>query len=282
MRADEAIARLPPPAWPGKPLDAAKVVQGSRIYHGQQVSGVNCNTCHADAPGANPIATPRVTLDGLGTDSRAAVLVQCDRSATGPLQGQPIRGSGEPLGLEESTGVLLKSVVLWAEIDSTILAELDPAGVGTSVLSTPFTKPDSDPAVRALLRGTPASKAFSPAGAPSPADASPPKACDDPTELGYKAAPLTGIWATAPYLHNGSVPTLTDLLKPAAARPRSFSMNMGTYDEQKVGIAASPPSGPTFDTRLWGNHNSGHDGVAYGTELSDADKQDLLEYLKSL
>jgi hypothetical protein len=59
-------------------------------------------------------------------------------------------------------------------------------------------------------------------------------------------------------------------------------MNVGLYDESNVGIDVNAKSGLVFDTSLWGNHNSGHEGVAYGTGPSDSDKQDLLEYLKTL
>ncbi len=86
---------------------------------------------------------------------------------------------------------------------------------------------------------------------------------------GYKVAPLSGAWATAPYLHNGSVPTLRDLLEPATRRPARFNIH-----------------GFSFDTRddisfmgLGGNSNRGHE---FGVGLSDQDKEDLVEFLKSL
>jgi hypothetical protein len=97
---------------------------------------------------------------------------------------------------------------------------------------------------------------------------------------GYKARPLSGIWSSAPYLHNGSVPSLVELLKPPAERVRQFQVGSREFDPQTVGLAAQGgEDSDLFDTSLPGNTNVGH---PYGTELDAADKQDLLEYLKSL
>ena len=78
--------------------------------------------------------------------------------------------------------------------------------------------------------------------------------------LGYKARPLDGIWATPPYLHNGSVPTLDDLLRPAAERPRVFYTGSTTFDPVKVGYRTDAFPGATrFDTAVSGNRNTGHE-----------------------
>ncbi len=97
-------------------------------------------------------------------------------------------------------------------------------------------------------------------------------------KIGYKARPLNGVWATAPYLHNGSVPNLAELLKPAAQRVKTFHVGNQEYDPVKVGFK-DDPSQPVFDTTGDGNSNAGHE---YGTDLSDEDRRSLLEYLKSL
>ncbi len=103
---------------------------------------------------------------------------------------------------------------------------------------------------------------------------------------GYANMPLDGLWLRAPYLHNGSVPTLLDLLKPAAERPQEFYRGYDVYDAVNVGFVTSvavegEKSFFLFDTRVAGNSNRGHEGAAYGTELPDSDKQALLEYLKT-
>ena len=94
----------------------------------------------------------------------------------------------------------------------------------------------------------------------------------------YPARPLTGIWASAPYLHNGSVPTLHDLLLPPAERPVTFYVGSVEYDAAKLGFVSTEQPGMfLFDTRLPGNGNGGH---TYGTQLSPAERASLLEYLK--
>lgn len=94
---------------------------------------------------------------------------------------------------------------------------------------------------------------------------------------GYITGPLDGIWARAPYLHNGSVPTLAALLTPPAARPTRFGRGGTRYDPVAVGFAGD--SGVVFDTSLLGNAATGHD---WGTDLPETDKRALIEYLKTL
>jgi WD40 repeat protein/tetratricopeptide (TPR) repeat protein len=107
------------------------------------------------------------------------------------------------------------------------------------------------------------------------------------TTRGYVARPLAGIWATAPYLHNGSVPTLDDLLRPAPQRPRIFPVGHREYDPVKIGYVSDPAGVPRdqldrvvyFDVRQPGNSNAGHE---YGTALGAEERRALLEYLKTL
>jgi hypothetical protein len=97
-------------------------------------------------------------------------------------------------------------------------------------------------------------------------------------KIAYKARPLNGIWATAPYLHNGSVPNLAELLKPAAQRVKTFRVGSREFDPVNVGFK-DDPSQPLFDTSGEGNANSGHE---FGAALSPDERRQLLEYLKSL
>jgi hypothetical protein len=101
----------------------------------------------------------------------------------------------------------------------------------------------------------------------------------------YEARVLEGIWAAAPYLHNGSVPSLVELLKPAKERVPDFKVGPA-YDKDTVGLAADQPK---FDYTLHttdckdltsGNSRCGHE---YGTtQLKPDEKKALLEYLKTL
>jgi hypothetical protein len=141
--------------------------------------------------------------------------------------------------------------------------------------------------------------------------------------FGYANMPLDGIWLRAPYLHNGSVPTLRDLLEPAARRPKVFYRGFDLYDPERVGFVSDPKyfdadgrslldprdprryfkfavecrdnprdcdrfairchegEGRTAVATVCGNGNGGHEGPEYGTELGDADKRALVEYLKT-
>ncbi len=100
---------------------------------------------------------------------------------------------------------------------------------------------------------------------------------------GYANQPLDGIWLRGPYLHNGSVPTLRDLLDSPEMRPTVFFRGNDMFDRDRVGFVSNlrEADGQVFtryDTIVPGNNNSGH---AYATTLSDADKRAILEYLKT-
>lgn len=99
----------------------------------------------------------------------------------------------------------------------------------------------------------------------------------------YSNTPTDGIWARAPYLHNGSVPTLWDLLQPPARRPGLFAKGYSVYDPERVGFVSQGPDAERtafrFDTNVPGNGNGGH---LYGTALSDEEKWALIEYMKRL
>ncbi len=108
--------------------------------------------------------------------------------------------------------------------------------------------------------------------------------------LGYKARPLNGIWATAPFLHNGSVPNLYEMLLPAAQRSPQFYLGTKEFDPQYVGFKPEKMKGGfLLDNTQAGNANTGHefkgDGTGVGVigaEFTDSDRWDLVEYLKTL
>jgi hypothetical protein len=118
---------------------------------------------------------------------------------------------------------------------------------------------------------------------------------------GYKARPLNGVWATGPFLHNGSVPTLDDLLRPADQRPEFVRLGTLEFDSVKVGVKQPDLDKSDYplyqngffilDTKLDGNRNTGHafgasangdkTGVI-GPEFSDAERAAIIAYLKTL
>jgi mono/diheme cytochrome c family protein len=110
---------------------------------------------------------------------------------------------------------------------------------------------------------------------------------------GYQAPPLDGVWATAPYFHNGSVPTLDGVLN-STARPavftRSYRTGEADYDQEKVGWKVTPADRPgpgasgfdrrkVYDTSQPGRGNGGH---TYGDDLTPAERRAVIEYLKTL
>jgi hypothetical protein len=117
----------------------------------------------------------------------------------------------------------------------------------------------------------------------------------------YRARPLNGVWATAPYLHNGSVPSLYWMLRPAAERPRKFCMGARDFDPEQVGFRVAPGEVPTCrsgetlfsatnpdGSPINGNSVLGHSlegkpavGII-GRMLTDEERYDLIEYLKTL
>jgi hypothetical protein len=100
---------------------------------------------------------------------------------------------------------------------------------------------------------------------------------------GYVASFLDGIWLRAPYLHNGSVPTLRDLLEPVAKRPKVFYRGYDLYDPVKVGFVTEGPEaervGTKYDVSQKGGGNMGHE---FGINLSTEEKDALVEYLKTM
>ncbi|MDH5178712.1 MAG: di-heme-cytochrome C peroxidase [Gammaproteobacteria bacterium] len=96
----------------------------------------------------------------------------------------------------------------------------------------------------------------------------------------YKARPLNGIWATAPYLHNGSIPNLYELLLPPAERKKTFHIGSREFDPVNVGFVSEPGRGFEFDTTKPGNSNAGHDYK--NKSLNKQDRMDLIEYMKTL
>jgi hypothetical protein len=100
---------------------------------------------------------------------------------------------------------------------------------------------------------------------------------------GYANHPLDGIWLRGPYLHNGSVPTLRDLLDAPEDRPRVFYRGYDVFDQAKVGFVSDVPRDghqvfTRYDTAIPGNGNGGH---VYGTTLTADEKQAIVEYMKT-
>jgi len=107
----------------------------------------------------------------------------------------------------------------------------------------------------------------------------PPEAYRAPSITDLKAGPLVGIWATGPFLHNGSVPNVFELLSPVEARSKAFWVGSNDLDTQRLGFASVEKPGLfRFDTSLPGNSNAGHSYPP--TPYTDEERRAVIEYLK--
>ncbi len=239
-RLQDDLYHLTAPAWPASILGA---LDPARVARGKPVYAAHCASCHEPIDARDPRRRPRAVLTPLadvGTDPRMVRNFLDADARTGPLQGRKaLVVAGAPFGERARSIDLVAHVAIGVALRHPLSSVRD--------------------AVKGHHRVA--------------------KAALDTHPDYYKARPLDGVWASAPYLHNGSVPTLEALLRPAAERPATFQVGRGEFDPVAVGLATPADGGWTFDTRVPGNLNSGHE---YGTGLDEAQRRDLLEYLKSL
>ena len=249
------VKKIGAPRWPFA-VDAQLAAQGKAIFARPAESG-GCAACHGERPGATrPIlqATWATPVQDVGTDSRQYAILGRD-AQSGVLEGGKFRLVGTPIPKTTTAFKLLSFSVIGS------IAQHYTSFIG--------------------LGAAPQNNAATPSGL---AGAFREDAANPPTDtFKYESRVLYGIWATAPYLHNGSVPSLADLLKPAAQRPATFAVGPN-YDTTRVGLAGQQPGAYVrtttgCDARGSGNSRCGHE---FGTTLTDAEKAALLEYLKVL
>ncbi len=269
------LKQIEPPKWPFA-LDAALVAKGDEIFHRDPKDGGCAKGCHEIKTGAARVCNPdtwRTPIQDVGTDSKEYSVLGRE-AETGVLEGAAIAfvpGVDRPLKPKDKIISILGLSVIGSILEA-------PLHFGPDVFKPILDqclpiKPASPMALRAAVReklGKALENLYKrPGEAPPPA---------------YESRVMTGIWAVAPYLHNGSVPTLADLLRPAAERPSSFKVGRA-YDIENVGLAKEQPglnSTYTADDcakRGSGNSRCGHE---FGTKLPAEEKKALLEYLKSL
>lgn len=286
-RNEQLVRQIGPPKWPWL-IDTNLAAQGKTIYERPQDQG-GCIDCHGIKEVGLPIQTNWDTpVQNVGTDTR-----QFDglvsQVKTGVLQGAPAP-SHPPLGESDSATCVLAVSVLGSILEHNWL-NLDMGGIGAAAVAPP-----AGPAAALAFppfnfngRLPPELKsldeAFKIPGeaavAPAPGAAPP---CVPLSKGAYEARVLEGIWAAAPYLHNGSVPTLAELLKPWAQRAPKFKIGQA-YDTANVGLAVDQAQfNYELQTSDCANLNSGNSrcGHEYGTTLPAAEKKALLEYLKTL
>lgn len=272
--AENLIHKLQPPKWPSEwPIDKGLAEAGKKIFNWPNEQG-GCVGCHGVKPGKTRFflqqtwATP--ILD-VGTDSREhGVLTRT--VDTGVLTGAHIPVLTPPLKQTDSAFSVLGLSVIGSILQHYESALVPPAA------QTDLAK-DGHKLEAELSPFTPLTEDLKEAFK-QPA----PKAADAAPSYPYESRVLQGIWATAPYLHNGSVQSLADLLKPASERAAEFAVGP-EYDPVNVGLASKQTKfGFTLQTTDCSDRNSGNSrcGHEFGTQLSAEDKKALLEYLKTL
>lgn len=295
---ERLLARLKSPRWPETILPAIdwdKAARGEKHFE-----DFKCASCHQPLAWddlASPAGEKMDPINRQQTDIFLACNTFLHTSRSGNQAGQKTFAfTGDRIGEIEFTRNLLVNTVVGA-----VVGKLDELAGGA------FT--DVFPSGRAGDLGTESSGVDFLPGVTDEVKKDQARQCltTEHELLAYKARPLNGVWATAPYLHNGSVPTLYDLLLPAKVRnlwegttappeplgpvrPEIFSVGSRQFDPVRVGFISDPsPTGEQFVFRVRdevsgepipGNYNSGHD---YGTgRLTDEERMELVEYLKTL
>lgn len=307
---EQTLEKLGSPVWPETvfgSIDTDKATRG-RAHFVEK-----CAQCHDDlvvGDITSPIKVKMSGVEAVGTDVMLACNTLLHRSNAGLYEGRKFFiVKGERIESQDSTTLMLKNAAAGVVVGK--LDELLESVVGDvldGVRTARFEAALSDgteylPGVLSSEKKALAEQCLTSQ-----------EAAAENTIVAYKARPLNGIWATAPYLHNGSVPTLYDLLLPSHLRtvlkpgqtmaapgpdqrPLSFHVGSREFDPVRVGFRTDdapvallsdgsqvPPF--RFDVvdgegnPVPGNYNSGHE---YGTaDLSENERLDLLEYLKTL
>jgi hypothetical protein len=303
---------LQPPKWPAQifPNDPAWKIDPVRVTKGRALYAEICVECHL-----GPVDDP--VFDTQFPDQSVWKSEHWD-AATASLK--PVQKSVSGMGTDSAQAEVLgkRTVDLPGFLDIQPARDMQPAADGKGSectdLPAPSTYSSTDmPYSIALMTAVElVSRKWMNDNHVSEADQKelwgPRKNCPNPgTDLHYRARPLNGVWATAPYLHNGSVPSLYWMLMPAGQRPKQFCMGFRDFDPQQVGFhveaneAPSCKNGETLFTvtgadgkPLHGNSNLGHslEGSAVapdehkagviGRMLTDEERMDLIEYLKTL
>ncbi|EUB76181.1 hypothetical protein PMI27_002357 [Pseudomonas sp. GM41(2012)] len=261
---EQTLQRLKPPAWPEELLGAIDKTQAAK---GRELFTENCAGCHVprsvQSEGRWVQHLKMLPVEFIGTDPGAANNIADHRFDLTALQWDPAE-----------------------------LAQLDVQLQPTPTESLDLSKLSSAKGL-AYVTAFVGNRAYREANIPT---AERPDMDGFGLPIGvrelraYKARPLAGVWATAPFLHNGSVPSIYQLLSPQDERVTTFYKGTFEYDPRHLGYRTEAfANGFMFDTRITGNHNSGHEFRAgtrgngvIGRLLQPEERWALLEYLKVL
>jgi mono/diheme cytochrome c family protein len=302
-RIEGLLRQLGPPKWPWK-VDANLAAQGKAIYDRSTAQG-GCNDCHGIRPGKvrfPNVQTWATPIQDVGTDTREYDVLAW-AAKTGVLQGAFIPFITRPLQETDLAFNILATSVLGSIAQHVLTNGGDLLAAAAQVAPSPTEQTPASmqpgpldqssprrlpPSLRDLQGAfnapVPELEVSKMESIPAPGVPAPTAAAAPPPRGAYEARVMQGIWAAAPYLHNGSVPTLAELLKPASERVKAFKIGPA-YDTENVGLAAEQTQfNFTLTTTDCSDRNSGNSrcGHEYGTQLSPAEKKALLEYLKTL
>ncbi len=280
------LATLESPQWPGDtlpPVEAESAKRGALLF--QQ----RCAECHQNINRADPdrhVIARFSRLSEAGTDTRMALNAIARTGYAGILTNQYVNVGAGNLYLKDRQPV----AALLMQADLNVVATPDP----DKWFFQRWADWAHDLAVTYL--GNQVKPSIKSGDFEADTNAAPLASLKS-----YKARALNGIWATAPYLHNGSVPTLYDLLLPAQRepgdprgledRPETFHTGSREFDPVRVGFRSQGYEGFLFNTRLDGNHNDGHEygtrdvkvnGTVVEKALTREQRMDLVEYMKTL
>lgn len=261
---EHLISRLHSPLWPASfpKIDENQAKRGRALYER------HCIECHVDIKRTDPLRLIKVrmsSLDEIKTDRLMAENALFFKGKTGKFEGRPrYYVAGEPL-LKQTSAIYIANNLMVGIIKNnplqSYLAKRDARKLGHADINHPPKYVDG----KIIAHG---------------------KEVSDHALLAYKARPLNGIWTSAPFLHNGSVPNLYELLLPANQRAKQFYLGTQEFDVKHVGYAQTPAENDfLFDTTLAGNSNAGHEyGTGYGDlpALTEEERWSLIEYLKTL
>ena len=276
------IKDLRSPEWPESYLPALDVEKVSR---GRIVYEEHCIQCHQVIPReneGNPYIANKTLISNIGTDPMTAWNIKNHKAKTLQLEGSK---SGILFGKKfeaEATAIEIPvNGVVGLIIEN--LEKAKKAGLAPSKQTG--IKKEEIYLEELLEEHLKKRKAIEHKNTAEEKNAIGPNTFyKDVKGLVYKGRPLNGIWATAPFLHNGSVPNLWELLTLPENRIKDFYVGNREFDAKNVGFVIN--EGPSIfrvlkeDGKIMpGNSNLGH---SYGTNLPDNDKWDLIEYMKSL
>jgi hypothetical protein len=291
QKLEDLAKKIGPPKWPWS-IDTVLAAKGKAVFERSTADG-GCQECHGEKPGKvrfpfqQTWATP---IQNVGTDTREYDILGWT-ARSGVLQGAYIPFATKPLKETDLAFNILATSVI-GTIGEHVLSFASGSSRRTlSAIVKPDVAPNAPEPLDAnrlppVLQDLPGAFRF-PGAAVTPEirhrlqmnaeSPTPPKGA-------YESRVLHGIWATAPYLHNGSVASLAELLKPASQRQQRFAIGPD-YDLENIGIASNQTqAGNVRETTGCDDLNSGNSrcGHEFGTRLPDADKKALLEYLKTL